>query len=157
MYIYMFWLEKADHGPQVIGLCAKNRGVRFRIRDFKLYYFNSIPPTSHWRPLGLQAPEGLQRCRSSLIWSTNTTHYKVVIYLNNNNSFFVYKFVHKYLPPPSQAEPAIAVRDFFFRLGGGVWGLQGWRVSGLGVSESFTNLLRETNPLLIYSERQILY
>ena len=28
-------------------ICAKHRGVRFhRIRDFKQYYFNSIPPTS---------------------------------------------------------------------------------------------------------------
>ena len=35
-------------------VCVKNRGVRFhRIRDFKQYYLNSIPPTSHhWRAEG---------------------------------------------------------------------------------------------------------
>ena len=41
------WLEKACHGPQFTGTCVKHRGVRFRrIRDFKQYCFNSIPPTS---------------------------------------------------------------------------------------------------------------
>ena len=30
------------------GICVKTRGERVhRIRDFKEYYFNSVPPTSH--------------------------------------------------------------------------------------------------------------
>ena len=33
--IELFWLKKNNHGPQFIGICAKNRGVRFhRIRGF---------------------------------------------------------------------------------------------------------------------------
>ena len=45
--------EKAYHGPQFTGICVKHRGVRFRrTRDFKQYYFNSIPPTSHSSPPG---------------------------------------------------------------------------------------------------------
>ena len=36
--------------PPFTGICVKHRGVWFhRIRDFKHYYFNSIPPTSHCR------------------------------------------------------------------------------------------------------------
>ena len=46
--IELFWLKTTCHRPQSIGLCVKNRGVRFhRTRDFKQHYFNSIPPTSH--------------------------------------------------------------------------------------------------------------
>ena len=42
-------LKKAYHRPHVIGICVKHRGVRFhRIRDFKQYCLNSIPPTSHY-------------------------------------------------------------------------------------------------------------
>ena len=43
--------KKAHHQrPHFIGICMKNRGVRFhRIRDFEQYYFNSIPPTSQRR------------------------------------------------------------------------------------------------------------
>ena len=40
--------KKAYRRPCVIGICVKNRGVRFhRIRDFKQYYFSSTPPISH--------------------------------------------------------------------------------------------------------------
>ena len=46
--IELFWLKQTYHGPQFTCICVKNRWVRFhRIRDFKQYYFNSIPPTSH--------------------------------------------------------------------------------------------------------------
>ena len=46
--IKLFWLKKAFQWPRCIGLCMKNRGVRFhRTRGFKQYYSNSIPPTSH--------------------------------------------------------------------------------------------------------------
>ena len=42
------WLKQAYHRPHFIGICVINRGVQFhRIRDFKQYYFKSIPPTSH--------------------------------------------------------------------------------------------------------------
>ena len=40
--------NKNNYRLQFTGIWIKNRGVRFhRIRDFKQYYFNSIPPTSH--------------------------------------------------------------------------------------------------------------
>ena len=46
--IEIFWLKNAYDGPQFTGTCVKHRGVRFhRIRDFKQYYFNGIPPTPH--------------------------------------------------------------------------------------------------------------
>ena len=45
--IESFWPKK-HHLPHVIGICVKNRGVRFhQILDVKQYSFNSIPPTSH--------------------------------------------------------------------------------------------------------------
>ena len=41
--------SKTCRGPQFTVTRAKHRGVRFRrIRDFEQYYFNSIPPTSHY-------------------------------------------------------------------------------------------------------------
>ena len=48
--------SKNCHRPQYTGICVNNRGVRFyRIRDFKQYYFNSVPPSSHSRPRTLDA------------------------------------------------------------------------------------------------------
>ena len=42
------WVQKACRGPQCTGRRVKNGGVRIhRIRDFKQFYFDSIPPTSH--------------------------------------------------------------------------------------------------------------
>ena len=42
------WFTETYNGPQFTGICSKSRGVRFhRIRDFKQYYVDSIPPTSH--------------------------------------------------------------------------------------------------------------
>ena len=49
-------VKRTYHGPQVIGIRVKNRGVRFRrIGDFKQYYFSSLPPTSR------RCSEGLAR------------------------------------------------------------------------------------------------
>ena len=46
--VEILWLKKTYHGPQFTDICVKHRGVRFhRVRDFKQYYFNSTPPTSH--------------------------------------------------------------------------------------------------------------
>ena len=46
--IEFFLLKHTYHRPQFIVICVSNGGVRFhRIRDFKQYYFNSIPPASH--------------------------------------------------------------------------------------------------------------
>ena len=43
-----FGSRKAYHRPHFIDICVKIRGVRFhRNRDFKQYYLNSVPPTSH--------------------------------------------------------------------------------------------------------------
>ena len=40
--------QKTYRGPQFTCICVKRRGVQFdRIRDFKYYSFNTIPPTSH--------------------------------------------------------------------------------------------------------------
>ena len=47
--IEICWPKKAYHRPQLTGICMNNRGVRFhRVRDFKQYCFNSIPPTSQF-------------------------------------------------------------------------------------------------------------
>ena len=41
------WLKKTYRGPQSTGMCIKTRGVQFhRVRDFKRYYFECLPPTS---------------------------------------------------------------------------------------------------------------
>ena len=41
--------QQTYHGPQFTSICVKHRGVPFhRIRNCKHYYFNSIPPASHW-------------------------------------------------------------------------------------------------------------
>ena len=46
--IEIIWLKQTYHGLEFTGICVNNRRVRFhRIRDFKQYCFNSIPPTSH--------------------------------------------------------------------------------------------------------------
>ena len=51
--IEMFWLEQKLSRLFVTGLCGKFGGVRFyRIREFKQYDFNSIPPTSQERAQG---------------------------------------------------------------------------------------------------------
>ena len=43
-----FGSKKAYHRPHSTSIRVERRGVRFhRIRDFKQYYFNCIPPTSH--------------------------------------------------------------------------------------------------------------
>ena len=42
--------NKNYHGPQSNGIRVKHKGARFhRSRDFKQYYFSSIPPTSQPR------------------------------------------------------------------------------------------------------------
>ena len=47
-FIESCWLKNACHGPQFTGICVTQRGGWFhRIRDFKQYYFNSMPPISH--------------------------------------------------------------------------------------------------------------
>ena len=48
------FLARAKQSPAPFtGICVKHRGVRFhRIRDFKLYYFNSVPPTSQCSVFG---------------------------------------------------------------------------------------------------------
>ena len=44
---FVVWAQKTYHRPHFAGKCVKKRGVRFhRTRDFKHYYFDSIPPTS---------------------------------------------------------------------------------------------------------------
>ena len=44
IYIYIYIYTHI-----LTGTCVNNRGARFhRIRDFKLCYFNSIPPTFHY-------------------------------------------------------------------------------------------------------------
>ena len=49
--IELFWLKNKYYGPQFTGACVQNSGLRFhRIRDFKQYYFNSIPQTSYAEP-----------------------------------------------------------------------------------------------------------
>ena len=51
--IEFVWLRKACHRPHFAGMRVKNGGVQFqRIRDFRRYYFNSIPPTSRGGPWG---------------------------------------------------------------------------------------------------------
>ena len=47
--IETFWLKEACRGPQSTDIrCVKHGGVRFhRIRDFKQFHFDSVPPTSH--------------------------------------------------------------------------------------------------------------
>ena len=45
--IEISWLKKTNHRPHFTGTCVNTRGVWFhRIRNFKQYYFNSVPPTS---------------------------------------------------------------------------------------------------------------
>ena len=42
--------QQTYRGPQFTDLCVNSTSVRFhRIRDFKQYYFNSVPPTSQQR------------------------------------------------------------------------------------------------------------
>ena len=54
-------LKQAYHRPHVTYICVKHGGVHIhRIRDFKRYYFNCIPPTSHG-----QRPEDGSQLRSA--------------------------------------------------------------------------------------------
>ena len=66
------------HRPHFIGTCVKHRGLRFhQIRDFKQYYFNSVPPTSHLgkcRARALPCLAAARLCRPAplrllLVWS----------------------------------------------------------------------------------------
>ena len=50
--------QQTYHGPQSTGICVNTRRVRFhRIRDFKQYHSNSIPPTSHTHPMDIAWPQ----------------------------------------------------------------------------------------------------
>ena len=61
--IKICWPQQTFRGHQFTGIWVKHRGVRFhRIRDFKLYGFNSIPPTSSFsHPLSILRPRRTRR------------------------------------------------------------------------------------------------
>ena len=75
--IEIVWFTEAYHGPQSTGIPVNNRGLRLhRIRDFKLYNFNSIPPTSHMR----RRPwHGVARCRTA--WHAEGLSYNIKPYI----------------------------------------------------------------------------
>ena len=80
-------LRKTYQGPLFTGACVKHSGVRFyRIRDFKQYYFNSIPPTSHGRWYREKGPGGENRPPRS------PANY---IYLSLSLSLYIYIYTYE--------------------------------------------------------------
>ena len=63
--IEIVWLKKAFHRPRFTGMRMNNGGVRFRrSRDLERYYFDGVPPTSHYiivRKSNYQGAMGMTR------------------------------------------------------------------------------------------------